>query len=179
MGSHRAAGGLEVVTRYTVTVAETEFAIEVCDDGIVLDGERLSARLNTVSGSVKALTMGDRTVTVTVNRAGEDWEIGLHGLHKLVAAEDERTRLVKKLAVGASAFSRGGLVKAPMPGLVLRVKAVAGQVVRQGDGLVVLEAMKMENEITAPTRGKVAEIMVVAGQTVEKGAPLFAVDPEP
>jgi biotin carboxyl carrier protein len=66
----------------------------------------------------------------------------------------------------------GGLVKALMPGRVVRVLVAKGESVRKGAGLLILEAMKMENEILAPADGIVDELFVVAGQTVESGAEL-------
>ncbi len=75
---------------------------------------------------------------------------------------------------------RWALVKAPMPGLVVRVEVSEGQVVEVGEGLVVVEAMKMENELRASSRGVVEHIHVSAGQRVEKGAPLVTIKvPEP
>src|SRR6266550_3620647 len=74
----------------------------------------------------------------------------------------------------------GGVVKAPMPGLVVRVEVSEGQVVEVGEGLVVVEAMKMENELRASSRGVVEHIHVSAGQRVEKGAALVTIKvPEP
>ncbi len=67
----------------------------------------------------------------------------------------------------------GETVAAPMPGAILRVEVTQGQSVKSGDLLVVLEAMKMENEILAPRDGTVAQIVVQKGSTVETGSPLI------
>ena len=74
---------------------------------------------------------------------------------------------------GAAAPSvAGDVVAAPMPGTIVNVKASAGQGVKKGDVLIVLEAMKMENEIVAPRDGTVAEVLVQRGVTVGTDAPL-------
>jgi len=65
------------------------------------------------------------------------------------------------------------VIKAPMPGLVLRIQVEAGQQVEKGQALLVLEAMKMENVLKAPASGVVAEIKAVAGAAVEKGEVLI------
>lgn len=65
-----------------------------------------------------------------------------------------------------------------MPGLVLRVEVEEGQTVAPGDGLVVLEAMKMENEIKAPVAGTVSAVHVGGGQAVDKGTVMIEVTPE-
>src|SRR2546421_744162 len=78
--------------------------------------------------------------------------------------------------------SRAGpaVVRAPMPGLVVRVEVADGQRVEAGAGLVVVEAMKMENELRAPRAGVVQTVHVAVGQAVEKGMPLVTVaSPEP
>ncbi len=69
-------------------------------------------------------------------------------------------------AAPAAPTASGTQVKAPMPGSILAVKASVGQAVKAGDVLVVLEAMKMENDITAPCDGTVKEIVVTKGTTV-------------
>ncbi|MDR3210370.1 MAG: acetyl-CoA carboxylase biotin carboxyl carrier protein subunit [Planctomycetota bacterium] len=68
----------------------------------------------------------------------------------------------------------GDVIKAPMPGTILAVKVNVGDNVKSGQSLVVLEAMKMENDILAPRDGRVAQILVAKGSTVETGAPLVA-----
>ena len=77
----------------------------------------------------------------------------------------------------APAGAQGGVkVNAPMPGKILGVKVVAGQAVKKGDVLVVLEAMKMENEIVAPQDGSVASVNTTVGEQVEAGAVLVTLN---
>ena len=69
----------------------------------------------------------------------------------------------------------GETVAAPMPGNILKVNVANGQAVKEGDVLVVLEAMKMENEIMAPKNGTVTQVLVQKGSTVDTGAPLVVI----
>ena len=75
-------------------------------------------------------------------------------------------------AAPAASLAAGEPVKAPMPGVVLKVQVQQGQAVKAGQVLVILEAMKMENEIVAPKDGTVAQIVAAKGASVEPGAPL-------
>ena len=77
--------------------------------------------------------------------------------------------------VAAPAAGGQNAVKAPMPGTILKVNVQNGQAVKEGDVLVVLEAMKMENEILAPKAGTVTQVLVAKGSTVDTGAPLVEI----
>ena len=78
-------------------------------------------------------------------------------------------------APAGGALAAGEVVKSPMPGNILKINVSAGQKVNEGDVLIVLEAMKMENEITAPKAGTVAQVAVSKGQVVETGSPLVVI----
>jgi glutaconyl-CoA decarboxylase len=78
-------------------------------------------------------------------------------------------------APAAAALAAGEVVKSPMPGNILKINVTLGQKVKEGDVLIVLEAMKMENEIVAPKAGSVAQIAVSKGQVVETGSPLVVI----
>ena len=78
-------------------------------------------------------------------------------------------------APAAASLAAGEVVKSPMPGNILKINVSAGQKVNEGDVLIGLEAMKMENEITATKAGTVAQVAVTKGQVVETGSPLVVI----
>ena len=103
-----------------------------------------------------------RKFTVTVN--GQDYD---------VVVKDGGAAAAAPAPAAAPAGAAGAVaVTAPMPGKILGVKASAGQAVKRGQVLLILEAMKMENEIVAPQDGTVATINVAVGDSVEPGATL-------
>src|SRR5439155_10901483 len=106
------------------------------------------------------------------------WALGAAGERFEIEVQDDRSRQIEALTGQGRKVAAGGVVKAPMPGLVVRVEVSVGQVVEAGEGLVVVEAMKMENELRASHRAIVEQIHVSAGDRVEKGAPLVTLSPQ-
>jgi biotin carboxyl carrier protein len=88
---------------------------------------------------------------------------------------EEETRYIIRTR-GGKAVTGGQVLRAPMPGKVVLVEVEVGQAVKPGDGLIVLEAMKMENEFRSAVTGTVKEIRVQAGQTVNPGDPLVVIE---
>ena len=78
-------------------------------------------------------------------------------------------------AAAASGLAAGEVVKSPMPGNVLKINVTQGQKVSEGDVLIILEAMKMENEVVSTKAGTVAQIVVAQGAVVETGSPLVVI----
>ena len=79
-------------------------------------------------------------------------------------------------AAASTQPAAGNAVVSPMPGTIIKVYAAAGETVKKGQSILVLEAMKMENEIVAPKDGKIAALHVAQGDAVQGGAALFEMD---
>jgi biotin carboxyl carrier protein len=139
---------------YVVTMGGRSFAVDLIGAGPFLYSLRLE----------------DGTqFTLTHHRDGNTHEVSLAGSKVVVEIVDPLS-LRRRLREDASAV--GGVVKALMPGRIVRILVNQGDAVRKGTGLVILEAMKMENEIASPADGTVDELFVKSGDTVEAGAPL-------
>ncbi len=154
------------------------FVVEIDGDDVFLDGRRVVARLDPVPETpLRYLEVDGRTESLAMAYDGHGWRVQVRGRVRVVGVLDERTCRLRELA-GRGVKSGGlGVVKAPMPGMILRLQVEQGQWVKVGSGLVVLEAMKMENEIRAPQDGVVTRIYVEPGSVVEKGAPLVELGP--
>ena len=92
-----------------------------------------------------------------------------------VAAAPVAAPAAAPVAAPSVSVSGGESIIAPMPGNILKVNVSVGQTVKEGDVLVVLEAMKMENEIMAPKAGTVSQVLVSKGSSVDTGAPLVVI----
>jgi len=163
---------------YDVTVGERAFSIRVDRDKAggwtvqIDDGPARHIDARSPEPSVLSLVMGDRSYEAGLAPRDDGWEVDLLGRAYHCAVVDPR-RAALKLGGGAGA----GAIKTSMPGLVVRVMVEEGALVEEGDPLLVLEAMKMENEITAPIDGRIAAVHVAAGESLEAGAKLIQIDP--
>lgn len=119
------------------------------------------------------VTVNGQTYDVGVEEVGGSAATTAPAANAASPAPASRPAPVQASAPAAAGPAAAGSIKAPMPGTVLGVKVSNGQAVRRGDVLLILEAMKMENEICAPGDGTVTQIRVQAGTTVNTGDPMI------
>jgi biotin carboxyl carrier protein len=161
--------------RYFVTIGQRTFEVDLTGDMPVVDGRRMDAVLSTVPNTTIRHLLADGRSRSLLASAGErrgHWDVVIGAERLTLDVVDERTQAIREMTGGAEVDAVRSVV-APMPGLVVRVEVEAGQQVRAGQGVVVVEAMKMENELKAPADGVVVRIAVQPGQAVEKGATLI------
>lgn len=167
--------------KYFVRVGAQEVVVEVDGDQVRVDERAVTAHLVTSPGSpvIRLLLDGERHELGVAGRVGGSWQLIDRGTVREIEAIDERTRHIRSLGGAGATEASGGVVKAPMPGLVVRVLVAEGETVAAGQGLVVLEAMKMENELKAPAAGVVKTIRASPGAAVEKGSVLVELGAAP
>ncbi|MEW5872907.1 MAG: biotin/lipoyl-containing protein [Chloroflexota bacterium] len=163
--------------RYMTTIGEREFVIEILDEQhISVDGKVFTVDFDSVGDQpVYSLLVDGRSFEAYVYPGEEDWQVLLHGRSYTARVEDERDRRLR-IASGAGVGAEADFqLKSPMPGLVVAVPVSEGQEVRQGEVLVVLESMKMQNELKSPRPGVVARLRVQTGDHVEQNQVLLTV----
>jgi biotin carboxyl carrier protein len=166
-----------------------KYVVQLNDEhkSVLLDADSASyenddvvhAELADIAGSpVRMVKLGTNVYRVVVEkRAGRGrYTLWVDGYRFETEALDERTRAIRDLSAATAAPLGPAPIKAPMPGLIVRVNVKVGDTVEAGQGVVVMEAMKMENELRATSGGIVKSVQVVAGATVEKGALLVALE---
>jgi biotin carboxyl carrier protein len=169
-----------MATRYIATVEGEEHELEV--EELAASSIRLKIGKSEFEADVRRVS--DSSYSILVNNRSFDFEVMAEGDELIVASRRGSSRVTLADAVRHS--PRGGSarpevagraeVKAMMPGRVVNVLVAAGETVALGQGLIVIEAMKMENELKSPKAGVVAEVKVAAGQTVEKGGVLIVIE---
>ena len=161
--------------KYIVDLAGDRMSVSLGADGITVADRPTDAQLTAIDGTpVQMLRIGERIHRV-VARRGEtrgSYTLWVDGWRFEVDALDERTRTIRDLTAAAAADAGPAPLVAPMPGLIVRVLVQVGDVVTAGTPLVVMEAMKMENELRAPSDGTVSSILATPGNPVNKGAVL-------
>ena len=167
----------EQETRYFATIGDDVREIVVEDGRLSIDGDVSDADISTLPGSDRQhLRMDGRSLGLFARRSNDGWVIELEGRLFEVRVEDERGRYVRELASHTAPVETRRELRAPMPGLIVRVEVEEGQEVKPGDGLIVMEAMKMENELRADAVGRVVSVEVSAGQAVERDAVLLRIE---
>jgi pyruvate carboxylase subunit B len=162
--------------RYYVTIEDRTLEVELGPDGIVVDGVRIDeAEIHAIAGTDQyAARVEGRSHRVAARRGASGvWQLTLDGHSATVDVVDERTRAIRELARAQAAAAGPRPIRAPMPGLVVRVEVAEGDIVSEGQGVVIVEAMKMENELAAETAARVRRVLVAPGDTVAKDATLI------
>lgn len=153
-----------MIPAYHCRVGAREIVVEIPgEDAVRIDGREIPC-----DASGTSLILGGRPWSVPVAREGERSAVDLGGRLIPVTVRDAWERRAEAGATGADA-ALSEVLRSPMPGIVTRVAVAAGQAVAPGDLLLVLEAMKMANEIRADRAATVTEVLVKPGQTVSAG----------
>ena len=165
---------------YVATIGEREVKVTVEEIGgssykVTLDGREIVVDAHQVSNGLWSVLYGYASLEVDVTPApGDAFEVLINGdCHKFSLMNEQRRAMIR--AGGKSAAGKA-MVTSPMPGKVVKLLVAEGQEVEAGEGVIVVEAMKMENELKSAVWGKVKEIFVNEGDVVESGAKLLLVE---
>ena len=164
--------------KYIATIEDKEYEFEILSETRVLiddvpheiDFKRLRQYLSF------SLLVDGKSYETNIYQDNNDWEVLLRGRQFTVDVEDERERRLR-LAAGHISVHKGKFVlRAPMPGLVIDIPVAEGDQVTKGDVLIILESMKMQNELTAPRDGKVTRIQAKVNDNVERKESLLVLE---
>jgi biotin carboxyl carrier protein len=156
---------------YTVEIEEigkSLYRVSVDGNEFLVDGKK-TGRTN------YSLIVDDRSFEIEVDNTDDEYRVLVDGRNYRIDLVDERRVRVGGTQTGLELQGRQS-VSVPMPGKIIAVLVTEGDAVEKGQGLVIVEAMKMENEVRSPVTGTVREIKVKPGDTVEGGAVLVIVE---
>ena len=152
--------------------------VERVEGGLRVDGTVRKADLTRLGEGEFHLVLDGASHRVFARRRRTGWRVSVRGRTFDVVVEEERVRAMRALAAKSGRGAPSREVRAPMPGLIARVLVAPGEHVGAGDGMIVIEAMKMENELRAPDAGTVREVAVRAGDVVDRDEVLVTLTPE-
>jgi biotin carboxyl carrier protein len=165
--------------KYVVRVGDVDVDVSLDADIVEVDGRSAPAQVTELDGTpIRLVRIGDEVHRVVMRRGltRGRYTIWLDGFRHEVEALDERTRAIRELSAASAGPSGPAPLVAPMPGMIVRVAVQVGDQVQAGQGLVVMEAMKMENELRATAAGTVKAVLAQPGTAVEKGAILLELE---
>jgi len=165
--------------KYVVEVNGRRLDIEIRDGEAIVDGVKYSVSMQTVAGTpVRIVGVNDAVHRVVLRErvARGRYRMWLDGHRYDAEALDSRARAIRDMQASVAKPSGPAPLRAPMPGLIVQLRVKVGDTVTAGAGLVVMEAMKMENELRTVAAGKVRAVHVTVGSAVEKGALLVELE---
>ncbi len=168
-------------SRYLVDNQDKRHEVVITEDGdgyrVVIDGESFTASVRDITGNpTRSLLIDGRSYEIATMSSRDGTDVYVSGDVFRVRVTDE---LWARAEGGASVADAGReAVLSPMPGAVVSIEVELGQVVRAGEVVAVVEAMKMQNDLTAEHGGKVTEIRAAAGDVVEQDAVLVVMEAE-
>jgi biotin carboxyl carrier protein len=164
---------------YIATIGGREIKVTVEEVGVARylvtsEGKKHLVDAHQVQDSVWSVLYGTDSFEVDVQGRDEEYEVLIGGdCYKFSLMNEQRKALIRAGGKGAAGKA---LVTSPMPGKVVKLLVAEGEAVQTGQGVIVVEAMKMENELKSAITGKVKEIFVEEGEVVESGAKLLLVE---
>jgi biotin carboxyl carrier protein len=163
-------------TMYTASANQSKFEITASENGFNINNQPVDWNLVSVSDGYFHIIFNKqsyRAEVVKADYAAKTFSIKINGKIIPVTVKDRFDMLLEKMGMNAGASNKAVVIKAPMPGLIIDLKVKAGDVVKPGDPLLILEAMKMENIIKAPGEGTVKTVKAKKGDSVEKNQVLI------
>ena len=158
--------------------AAAELEVESLGEGryaVTLDGHTFELESLVLPHGAVSMIVEGQSFSVEFDEKGDEVGVLLRGqLTRFDVADERKLRL--RAATAGFAVEGRQTITAPMPGKIVKIFVKVGDVVTEGQGVVVVEAMKMENELKSPKAGTVTQIITKEGATVENGAPLVVVE---
>jgi len=163
---------------FIVSVNSSKFNVKVVSDNeLTLNEKKYDYELLTVCDHSFILKLNNKVFELTSEKLNSDlFKVLIQGYQFEVTVRTALQEKAFKLVESSAGFHHHHMnVKAPMPGLILKVRKKVGEQVELGESVIILEAMKMENDLKAPASGIIENIFITEGSAVEKGVSLFSI----
>lgn len=163
--------------KYVTILNDEQYDVEILEDGgVLVNGERHDVDFLNLGQSLYSIITNHHSLETVIEEDNGLVDVLFAGRMYETRVLDERALLMANRRGGLGGGS--GELNSPMPGLIVKVNVEVGQEVEQGETAVVLESMKMQNELKAPASGTVTEVKCAPGDTVDKNDVLVIITPE-
>lgn len=166
--------------QFESTIDSQTFEVTISDDltSASVNGRDIPIEVVKQSRERMLLRSGTKLYSIdNITIEGETISFSLNGRFVETSVKDEQELLLEKLGFSTQKMSSAGLLKAPMPGKILELMVNEGDDVDEGTPVIILEAMKMENELKSPAAGTVVRVDIQPNQNVEKNQSLLEIEP--
>jgi biotin carboxyl carrier protein len=166
------------MTEYIATIKDRKWNINLDQNSKVwVDGKEYHYQLHKLTQNAYLLNLDNKVYKISFRQIDSETlslTVNTHNIDVTIhsAFQEKASKLIQNRSSAHHHFD----IKAPMPGMIIKVKKNVGDAVQQGDSLLILEAMKMENDIRAPVSGIINKIFVKEGNPVEKGMLLISIE---
>lgn len=166
------------MSEYVVTLNNKKMTVSYSGNSkLSMEGKEFNCELLHLNGQTYLLRIDDRFYEVSSGKLDNgNFSLLIEGSRFETTIRTALQEKASSLLQQKASFRRKTEVKAPMPGMVLKVNKKSGDNIKQGETILILEAMKMENDLRAPIAGELKEIFIEEGTAVEKGAVLFTIE---
>jgi biotin carboxyl carrier protein len=164
---------------YVVRINDKTKNISVKNNNILdIDGKNFNYELLDLNCNSFLLKLNDSFYEISCSESdGENLSLVINGINfDTIVRSSLQEKAIRLIEEASTSVHHKTEVKAPMPGMILNIKKSVGDNINQGESVVILEAMKMENDIKSPTSGVIKSVQVSEGAAVEKGMILFSIE---
>ena len=168
------------MANYEITIDNRKTNVHISDqeDWAEIDGLKTPFSVHMFNNHTRYLRLGSRMLRIdNITKNGHEVEFSVDGKTVTAQVMDEQSLLLQKLGFSSQTNTSSGSLQSPMPGKILELLVQIGEDVEKDQPLVILEAMKMENELKAPSAGTISEIHVKPSQNVDKKQPILTIQP--
>ena len=151
-----------------IRVDEKVIEIQEFEKGFLVDGELASPKISSEGKGVYHILHNNKNYRIEVFKKGMAYNVSVNGKRTIVEPASRVHEILEKIGINNLVVDLASDLRAPMPGKILKILASEKEAIEKSQGIIILEAMKMENILKAPVHGDISSISVKEGDTVEK-----------
>lgn len=164
---------------FQALIGDRTISLDIQSNGrhpqVTIDGNAANVDIVALSQFSCSLLIDGQSHHLSIRPSRDGYQVLLREQTYQVELRTEREQAIERLGLASQSLASSGTVRAPIPGLIASIAVAVGDVVEEGQTLLILEAMKMENDLAAPAAGSILSIDVGLGDAVEKGATLLTI----